>query len=1093
MKRRRTQKMMMQNRKTATKLLLVQWSRFQNVCMKLEGSTLFTGVNGSGKSTILDAMTYLLTGNTQFNKAAKDRDRTVKGYVRGDTKSNGATRFLRSGKVISYIAMEFWSPVDNEKVVIGVCIESQDEASSPTSNWFICRNAEIEDINFAYVENKRLYVTPKSALQVKNTRLKSADFMKRDRGVAQVLRTLGLRCEVDKYRSKLLKMMAFNPENNINQFIAECVLEPGTVNSLNELRQQRDQFEHLKKIYLDLRDGKNKLEEIEKRTVEYESKKRNLEIREMMLSYQDFLMAQKEKEDSKIRLTALEQRKISLEKQKDKVQILFEEARKRLQIAESNDAYQGMQGSIQNLESQIQALKYEMVQEEEQVAKLLRLQMALSKDISWILDEWDAESKKYLLHIAEQGYSVEKKREYMVLFLKQGEQMQSEINEERVHVNDHIKELHTEIAKLERLLKLLESNQQIFPEEIVHAKHVIKAELEKRGIVTDVRIFAELVQEVKDVTWRKAIETFLGRKRFFLIVDGAYCHEAMEILQEKKLYAANVVVTDKLPDTEIQSGSAAEQLVIPNIFARRYANYLLNGIHLCESLDELHEYPKGGLMKNGMLAKSYAVSYMNINKTEICLGKDAIEIQKKHIWEKQRIAKTELSDEQQKYDVILKKLEGLRNIDFNVENYMLETPELLAEHKMQKHQYEENIRQIKDNPEFLAILQEQQDAKKAYDEVDAKRADIIGDEGACQNEIKKEKEHQKTLAGEIHVRKQRYDDIRMKHLELEQHMLSEYEKMRAKRGEIKVIAENTVQKIRGEVDNCIKLLENEQWEYCKIAEIDINKRGIGYIPFYREEYRNIANVKIEEAHIRLEEQSKKLESAFMNDFVNEINGKIRAAVDEIDSINQELKQIPFGQDTYKFRMDEKPERMLFFRICKKLENYLDSPEVYMNSNREDEEMERDIQEFMNMILEEEDEEEYTDYRKYFTYDMEITSRQGEEEITSDLSKKQGSASNGEKQTPYFIILAASLLQCYPRKNCCARLAFIDEAFSALSRERIEQMVKYLEENDFQVIYAAPPEKIGSIGQFIKSTVSLVVTGRYTNAVEGLVKTDGIYS
>ena len=36
---------------------------------------------------------------------------------------------------------------------------------------------------------------------------------------------------------------------------------------------------------------------------------------------------------------------------------------------------------------------------------------------------------------------------------------------------------------------------------------------------------------------------------------------------------------------------------------------------------------------------------------------------------------------------------------------------------------------------------------------------------------------------------------------------------------------------------------------------------------------------------------------------------------------------------------------------------MDSPEVYMNSNRDDEEMERDIQEFMSVILEEEDEQE----------------------------------------------------------------------------------------------------------------------------------------
>ena len=250
---------------------------------------------------------------------------------------------------------------------------------------------------------------------------------------------------------------------------------------------------------------------------------------------------------------------------------------------------------------------------------------------------------------------------------------------------------------------------------------------------------------------------------------------------------------------------------------------------------------------------------------------------------------------------------------------------------------------------------------------------------------------------------------------------------------------------------------------------------------------NIANIKIEEAHIRLKEQGEKLESAFMNDFVAEINETIREARAEIEEINRELKKIPFGNDTYRFVMDEKPDRSVFFRICKRLEYYLDSPEVYMNSPREDEEMEHDIQEFMNVILDEEDETEYTDYRRYFVYDMKIISRQGKQEIVADLSKKQGSASNGEKQTPYFMSLAASLLQYYPRQICCARLAFIDEAFSALSRERIEQMVKYFEENDFQVFYAAPPEKIGSIGSFIDSTASLAMCGRYSHVMEGLVR------
>ena len=318
-------------------------------------------------------------------------------------------------------------------------------------------------------------------------------------------------------------------------------------------------------------------------------------------------------------------------------------------------------------------------------------------------------------------------------------------------------------------------------------------------------------------------------------------------------------------------------------------------------------------------------------------------------------------------------------------------------------------------------------------------------------------------------------------------MLEEYEKLRTKKESWQVITPKTVRNLRGEAEECARQMENVQLSYCKLAEIDINKRGAAYIKFFREEYRNIANIKIEEAHQRLEEQSQRLESAFMNDFVAEMNETIRDAKEEIAAINRELKVLPFGNDTYKFVMRERPDRDIFFRICKKLENYMGLPEVYMNSAREDEEMERDIQEFMEIILEEEDETEYTDYRKYFAYDMEIVSRQGDSEIISDLSKKQGSASNGEKQTPYFIILAASLLQCYPRQVCCARLAFIDEAFSALSRERIEQMVKYLEDNCFQVFYAAPPEKINSIGSYVESTVSLVTTGRYTDAVEGLVK------
>lgn len=1078
---------MQMNRKTATKLLMIQWARFQKLNISLEGSTLLTGVNGSGKTTVLDAMTYLLTGNTQFNRAAKDRDRTVLGYVRGDTKSNGASRYLRAGEVVSYIAMEFWSPVENAFLVVGVCIESADHVTKPKSSWFICQNTRLEEMNFARKEGQALLVTPRNKLSANGRILKTADFLGRDRGVEQTMRALGLRCDAAKYRSKLLKMMAFNPENNIDRFIQECVLESAKVESLKELREQRMRFDEIKQVYENLRDSKEKLEEVERNTAVYENKQKNLQIRELMLCYQELREKEEEKNETDFQMKIFQQKLNDLEKQKEELDRRYQEAGERYRIAKNNDAFNGMQDSLNQLKRQCESLEEKIRQKEEKLSELKKLQIKITELFKW-LEEFlpiSAEDKAQLSQLS--GDSI---RAFAALAqMVEGQDKIFEKNE--VHLNDTIEKLNSEIEELAHKINRLKANCMVFPKAIEEAKQIIQKELEAEGIDTEVKLFAELVQEIQDANWRSAIETFLGRKRFYIIVDGKYCHRAMEILQRKKLHTANVVITDKLPDTEVTSGSAAEILKIPNIYARRYANYLLNGIHLCDSLQELHEYPGGGLMQNGMLAKSYAVSYMNTDKTEFCLGQDAVRLQLLKAEQEKQEKQQQQQSARKELEQICRRRKELKQIDWKIENYDFGAEGALAEAVEQKRSIAEAIEKITKNSDFMAVLQEQENAEREYKGLESAKEQLLQEIGVCTHTQDTYREELKKLSGEIHLSEQRYSEKCLLHLELKKQMLEEYERLRAKKESWQVITPKSVNKVRGELEEAVRQMENVQLGYCKLAEIDINRRGVSYIPFFREEYRNIANIKIEEAHQRLTEQSEKLESAFMNDFVAEINETIRDAKEEIEAINRELKVLPFGSDTYRFVMKERPDRSTFFRICRKLDQYMGNPEFYMNSVREDEEMERDIQEFMEIILNEEDENEYTDYRKYFSYDMEIISRQGDNEIVSDLSKKQGSASNGEKQTPYFIILAASLIQCYPRQVCCARLAFIDEAFSALSRERIEQMVKYLEDNQFQVFYAAPPEKINSIGSYIGSTVSLITMGRYTDAVEGLVKVHGV--
>ena len=87
--------------KRLTRIQLVNWHYFENERIALNGSTLVSGENTAGKSTILDAMQLVLTTNSRkFNVAANEKgNRTLKGYVRCKVGNVGET-YHRKGTVL---------------------------------------------------------------------------------------------------------------------------------------------------------------------------------------------------------------------------------------------------------------------------------------------------------------------------------------------------------------------------------------------------------------------------------------------------------------------------------------------------------------------------------------------------------------------------------------------------------------------------------------------------------------------------------------------------------------------------------------------------------------------------------------------------------------------------------------------------------------------------------------------------------------------------------------------------------------------------------------------------------------------------------
>lgn len=669
------------SRKSATKLLLVSWSRFSNVPIALEGSTLFTGVNGCGKSTILDAMTYMLTGNTQFNKAALDRDRNVVSYVRGDTKSEGKNRFIREGEVTSYIAMEFWAPLEKQYLVVGVCIEYVNETSI-TKKWFVFRDTRMDDCKFYTVKDKKVTVYPRRELTVKGKKVPAGEFMNRDKGTGQVLRALGLRCGVEKYRAKLVKMMAFNPENNIDKFIQECVLDEHPIRSMSDIREHRNHYNDAKKVYEELANGKIQLEVVQAKIADYEASERKYEIRRILLLYQEMKWHQEHRIQLEEKINVDRARLHQLQIQLEDLTTKRDSALKRKINARNNTLLYDIEKTTEPLKSSIDKLEGEIEEYKIKLEELQLLEIGLQNIMGWLETDGKLTDKEVAVieTIAADTFNVNEKIKAFIKFKNIVNEKKKDYQTDKVHISDRIEEMKKELEEIQEKISRLESDVLPFGKKYEKAKHVIKSELERLNIKTDVRLFAELVQYV-DKDWQLAIETFLGKKRFDIVVDGQYCEQVMKIVHERQLREIKVVITDKLPETDIIPDSAAAMLDIPNEYGRRYANYLLNGIHLCNDMKELHQYPKGGLMIDGTLAKSFTMSCMNLERTQIFMGHEAIKLQ----LEKAKADKLVLEQEEMKLNeaskILSKYIDDMEAVNWEEERYIFNAKKLIDDKK----------------------------------------------------------------------------------------------------------------------------------------------------------------------------------------------------------------------------------------------------------------------------------------------------------------------------------------------------------------------------------------------------------------------------
>ena len=131
-----------------TKIKLINWHLFSNNTIELKCNTLLSGENGTGKSTLVDAIYYVLSAgdDKHFNHAAnQNAKRTLEAYMRYKTGIENKKYMRNDSEVITHIALEYENDKGKEPFVVGVCLELSNGNTKPQAHFYFANNYRIKE------------------------------------------------------------------------------------------------------------------------------------------------------------------------------------------------------------------------------------------------------------------------------------------------------------------------------------------------------------------------------------------------------------------------------------------------------------------------------------------------------------------------------------------------------------------------------------------------------------------------------------------------------------------------------------------------------------------------------------------------------------------------------------------------------------------------------------------------------------------------------------------------------------------------------------------------------------------------------------
>ena len=1064
-----------QTMKKLTKIKLINWHYFQNETINIDGSFLLSGENASGKSTILDAIQLVLTTSTKsFNLATtvgeKRSKRDLKGYVRCKTGEEGNI-YYRTGSVISFVALEFYEESKDRFFTIGVKIDSPDAESELKKKWFIVE-APIDAISFI--------IGNKPALDEQFTvNGKRVSFMLTTSEAKNKFRTrLGHLDE--NFFEMIPKSIAFKPMDNVKSFINKFILPEKKID-VDTLRENIRNLREMQMILAEVRKQIDQLQGILSKYDELKENDRDILVIEILLNLASLadkdhkleaLFESKTKKESALSrknhdINETDQSLRSLEEKYNEVQVSIKTSDCAMLIAKLQNELTSIEDKQKNLNEKHKKLSEQLVKTEAAVRV--------------IGSENSPVTALEVKSIGGTDIDDERKTDIVVTLGRVIEREKRTTYEEQTTCSQKLRECGEKKEQLKRDIDGLKKNQKSYPSNTIKLKKLIADELASRRIDSEVRVFADLL-EVIDPEWQDAVEGYLNTQRFNLIVNPDVYDIAAEVYDRHKSEIHTVALVNT---GALDLGASADDMSLAGIvtsenrYALAYAREILNRVICCNDVKELKVHnisiTSGCMLYQGKAVRKIKPEVYKIPYIGKYALKKQLELRTAELEDLDKVIK-ELQKKETLIDDNINTLQG-----FNQELLLgfISVPGELKAVTMAMTRVKNELKEAKADPNIIELNFK---AQKLADEVeeqkkklDGLKKDSVNLERDCKD-ITKEIEilqgERETLLKKIDAMTVDYPGAR----DSAKHKLDEHLKSK----NAGAIVENYSPRK--------KMLENQRLKkYGELTSLQTKYKdgelGNGdsedIISAYNSEFTELSKHDLIQCEEKLEYSRNDCELEFRENFLSKMRENIDTAKDIFAGLNRSLRDIKYGNDSYKFIIKPNASKQGLYEM---ITSDINIGGATLFSNFFEEQYHEEMEDLFSKLTESDivgDSilQEYTDYRGYLDYDIEVNSN-GRPQF---FSKIYGEKSGGETQTPYYVAIAASFVQMYSLGESI-RIIMLDEAFDKMDDERIASMMKFFKDQKFQAILATPPAKMEIIGEYVDD-IFVVYREGYNSFIE----------